>query len=488
MSETPEGKLQRIRQGGRIRVLDLFSGCGGVSVGFSLAGFTPLAGLDIDRSCMDSYWHNIHPEKGQAAMADMPSFDLAEVLPSDISGWLGIRDLCSEVDIIVGGPPCQAYSRIGRNKIAHLAGYEDAHLDDKRGYLWDDFTEWIELIRPIVILMENVPDSLNFGGRNIPELAARRLEGYGYRVSYTILNAVDYGVPQSRERVFLMAIHECVESEPVFPEPTHWLEPDPGARISRNRIHSLVEASVNTHGNSLHAVPPPISSRNKKPAVTCEAALSDLPFLTTLGPDSKGVRTRRIKDALLYPADPCNKFQEIMRTWTGMPFGNQVTGNVIRWTPRDFETFQNMHEGGNYLNAIAVAESLAAGDLCAFSAKHGRDPDPEEHAAIWKSRVPPYSRDKFDSKWTKLRRDKPSHTVVAHLSVDTYSHIHYDSSQARAISVREAARLQSFPDGYRFIANTSEAFKMIGNAVPPLLAYHLAKSIRSLLNQQGQGD
>ena len=170
-----------------------------------------------------------------------------------------------------------------------------------------------------------------------------------------------------------------------------------------------------------------------------------------------------------------------MRTWPGFSTGLDVTGNNIRWTPRDFQTFALMKEGDDYLGALSVAEGRVAKRVTDWTRLAGAPPTPEEYENFVKEIVPPYSKDKFDSKWVKLSRDKPSHTVVAHLSVDTYSHIHYDSAQARGISVREAARLQSFPDGFKFLGDMSEAFSMIGNAVPPLLAFHLALSIKDQL-------
>ena len=95
--------------------------------------------------------------------------------------------------------------------------------------------------------------------------------------------------------------------------------------------------------------------------------------------------------------------------------------------------------------------------------------------------VPPYDAGKFPNKWRKMEPDAPARTLMAHLGKDSYSHIHYDSSQARTISVREAARLQSFPDGFRFCGSMNSGFRQIGNAVPPLLAYALARHLRGLL-------
>jgi DNA (cytosine-5)-methyltransferase 1 len=106
-------------------------------------------------------------------------------------------------------------------------------------------------------------------------------------------------------------------------------------------------------------------------------------------------------------------------------------------------------------------------------------------AKAWKdlkaSMVPPYDPRKFPNKWWKLRRDWPVRTLMAHLGKDGYSHIHYDSMQARTISIREAARLQSFPDGFRFCGTMNPAFRQIGNAVPPLLARALGESILSAM-------
>jgi len=95
--------------------------------------------------------------------------------------------------------------------------------------------------------------------------------------------------------------------------------------------------------------------------------------------------------------------------------------------------------------------------------------------------VPPYDPGKFPNKWRKMEADKPARTLMAHLGKDSYSHIHYDSAQARTISVREAARLQSFPDGFMFAGTMNPAFRQIGNAVPPLLSKVLAATIRAQL-------
>jgi DNA (cytosine-5)-methyltransferase 1 len=160
-----------------------------------------------------------------------------------------------------------------------------------------------------------------------------------------------------------------------------------------------------------------------------------------------------------------------MRSWLGFETDGWVTGNALRNTPRDFPIFRELGEGDHYPEALIIANRMLEKKVVAAKVRLGRELTKKERSALRKATVPPYDASKFESKWTKFRRDRPSHTIVAHLQYDTYSHIHYDGEQARAITVREAARLQSIPDGFRFLGSMTDAFKQIGNAVPPLLAH-----------------
>ena len=142
-----------------------------------------------------------------------------------------------------------------------------------------------------------------------------------------------------------------------------------------------------------------------------------------------------------------------------------------------------MSEGDEYPAALKIAEKLFLEELNRRRA--AGIPVLEnsfEYRSLYKEYVPPYDSSKFPNKWRKLESNQPARTVLAHLGKDGYSHIHYDSDQARTISVREAARLQSFPDGFQFVGSLNSSFKQIGNAVPPLLAYQLAAQIMLLLH------
>jgi DNA (cytosine-5)-methyltransferase 1 len=158
-----------------------------------------------------------------------------------------------------------------------------------------------------------------------------------------------------------------------------------------------------------------------------------------------------------------------------------TTGHIYRNTARDFEIFDRMLPGQNYIDASRIAEQL----LEAACARNGIDPilNKTAYEQLRKKIVPPYDREKFDDKWKRLDPERPSRTVVAHLGVDTYSHIH--PFEPRGISIREAARLQSFPDDFLFWGSTGDAYKQIGNAVPPLLSQAIARTLsKQFLNEQ----
>lgn len=142
-----------------------------------------------------------------------------------------------------------------------------------------------------------------------------------------------------------------------------------------------------------------------------------------------------------------------------------------------------MAQGDNYPTARAIGERRFQKHLRTLSTPP--TPDSEDWKELWHQFVPPYPVDKFNERWRKLYSDRPSWTLTAHLSQDGYSHIHYDSRQARSLTIREAARLQSFPDAIEFQGNYGEQFRQVGNAVPPLMARAIARSVREQLAALG---
>lgn len=446
-----------------MNVLDLFSGCGGLSLGFKTAGFSIVAHIDNDEDAYDTAIANIRPDQDIDGCLDITSVDKTHPLLSALN---------NNVDVIIGGPPCQAYSTAGRGKLSSLVGNKNAHLADERGQLYKHYLRICEVLKPKAILIENVPAILNYGGDNIPEIICSDLSKKGYRCSYTMLNAASYGVPQYRERVFIMCISDEFNEQPMFPEPTH--------SVPHEEINGLTRMENIISDGALYAVLPPLCNNpSLPPPVTAGDAIEDLPFLTTLNGSHWNYRMDK---PLSYRSGNSSKFISMMRNWPGFPASETVTGNKCRDTPRDFAIFSRMKGGDKYPEALAIAEILYNEVIGNFISGTGRRPNKREDQLIRKQTVPPYDPNKFQDKWRKLEMDRPAHTLVAHLSSDTYSHIHYDSKQARGISVREAARLQSFPDNFIFSGTLSKAYRQIGNAVPPLLAFHLAKSLKKYIS------
>ncbi|GAB6053065.1 hypothetical protein JCM17960_18850 [Magnetospira thiophila] len=322
---------------------------------------------------------------------------------------------------------------------------------------------------------------LNHGGQNIPEEICDVLEDKGYVCRYTLLNSVFYGVPQIRERMFLIAYRQELRvAEPKFPEPLHRHPLPPGYEGSR----AVALKHLNGPLTGAHDyVEPPTHSGDTKPAVTAFEAIGDLPVIDARKEMAEGrlKRGARRFDAPTMQYDkarPISAYARMMKEWEGFTAPEQgLYDHQIRYLPRDYDLFAEMREGAEYpeLHALAVKRFETRARQMTLV------PDSDAWDALKATMVPPYDPGKFPNKWWKLRKDWPVRTLMAHLGKDSYSHIHYDGTQARTISVREAARLQSFPDGFRFCGTMNPAFRQIGNAVPPLLARAVAAKMLDTL-------
>ena len=477
-------KIERLARGRAPRVLELCSGCGGLSLGLKAAGFELLAHIESDPLAAQTYALNLGPKVKQgpkdrngsnpwAVARDMTTYS-----PQKLVKAFGLADRAETAfDVLAAGLPCQAFARIGRSKLRSIDGDESAFKKDARATLYKRFLEFVRVTRPLAVLIENVPDILNFGGHNVPEEICVSLETLNYRTAYTLLNAAFYGVPQMRERLILVAIHDSLGVDPCFPSPTHRIDLPRGYEGSRNVALKHVPESGS------HFVSSPPSRRQGRKAVSCRAALADLPFISEHFTDPQKMRRRRVKDSLSYrKLKKLSAYAKRMRGWRGFARRRKLDGHVVRLTPRDFATFENMPCGSDYPTAIRVAQTLFREKLRSRQRSRRLTPRMREYHDLWKHTVPPYDAGKFPNKWWKLIPSSPSRTLTAHLGKDAYSHIHYDGRQRRTISVREAARLQSFPDGFRFAGQMNAAFRQIGNAVPPLLALAVGRALRQTLN------
>lgn len=472
-------KIARLQSGAAPRVLDLFAGCGGISLGFQAAGFEIAAAVEFDPDAAASHGTNFHPGDPRHAQPR----DITKLSPEKLAEELDLGGVASAVDIIVGGPPCQAFARVGRSKLREIDEHPEAFKHDPRARLYLEYLHYVEAFQPLALLMENVPDMLNHGGQNIAEETCEVLRDKGYVAKYTLLNASYFGVPQMRERMILLAYRKELDAEIRFPEPTHFMKLPPGYTGSRQVALKLLNRRSSS-GAPVSYVDPPEADPMLPPAISAEEALKDLPPIT-LHLEGKLTKGARRFDSLISYEQRAEQgsYGEIMRGWKGRENDTGLRDHVIRYLPRDWKLFARLNPGDQYPQAHAHAMRMFEEALEKHRRKTGSSlqTGSAEWEALRDSIVPPYDVGKFPNKWRKMEPDLPARTLMAHLGKDGYSHIHYDSKQARTISVREAARLQSFPDGFVFSGTMNPAFKQIGNAVPPLLSKAVATEMMATL-------
>jgi DNA (cytosine-5)-methyltransferase 1 len=359
-----------------------------------------------------------------------------------------------------------------------VAEHPEAFKVDPRGNLYLRYLHFVIQSKPIAVLVENVPDVLNYGGHNVMGEIAEVLSDLGYNARYTLVNTAFHGVPQMRDRVFLIALHKQLGVDVSFPTASRHLVLPSGyggtRAVALKNIDQTVAGAFEEADHSVIGLPGP---------VTAQEAIGDLPKIT-LHLEGKLKRgARRFDDPIPYPAtNDISDYAAIMRQWPGFeaPKGG-LLDHVIRYLPRDADIFRDMPCGGEYPAAHATAVRLFEKRVSLVETQHKRRLTEAERQGLYESMVPPYPVHNFPNRWWKLRPDRPSRTLLAHIGKDTYSHIHYDSDQARVISVREAARLQSFPDGFIFKGTMNPAYRQIGNAVPPLMARRLAAHLSKLI-------
>ncbi|MBO8143580.1 MAG: DNA cytosine methyltransferase [Thermodesulfobacterium sp.] len=397
-------------------VIDFFGAPGGLSFGFEMAGFKSIGALDIFKAGMETYQFNFPDSK-------ILIEDIKKVSVQDLKKEFGISK--ENIDIVIGGPPCQGFSTIGRVKIASLArngtwklnNHHPRFIDDPRNELYKEFIRMVKGLKPKIVVMENVPGMMSYRNGEIVREIIEDFNSIGYTAQARILNAVEYGVPQLRKRIFFIAVRKDLKIKILWPEPTH----------------------TYSNSNSMSSIGPLFKKKKLKPAVTVWEAIGDLPSPVPGKPKLADV-------ALNYDKEPFSEYQKWARQGS-----KEVHNHITRQhNERDIKVFSLMKEGEKWK------------DL------------PEE---IRKSYG--YRDDIFNDKFKKLKRDEPSWTVVAHLYKDGYMYIH--PVEARTITVREAARLQSFPDTFIFKGSRTDQFKQVGNAVPPLLAKAVALCVKKML-------
>lgn len=410
--------------------VDLFAGAGGLSEGFIQAGFKPIAHIEMDQAACytlktriayhylkgsNQYDLYISYLKGEINRQELYGFIPSELLSSVINLSIGqennnaIHHILqnhldnNEVDLIIGGPPCQAYSLAGRGRS------EDGMKNDPRNYLYIQYCNYLERYQPKLFVFENVIGLKSAGNgihlQNIENL----FKSKGYSIQVFTVNAKNFGVLQSRERLIIIGWKD--DLIPTIP--------------------NIEDIHIQNNFSVLDV-------------------LSDLPFLQTGDGVDKFTEYRTNTNAYL-------ESSSIRKD------SNVLTQHVARpHTEQHKKIYQIAVQKWN-----EESKRLRYNDLPDHLKTHS-------------------SREIFSDRFKVVAADLPySHTIVAHIAKEGNYYIHPDIHQNRSITVREAARLQSFPDDYYFegvkeSGSRTAAFKQIGNAVPPLMAREIAKAVKRI--------
>lgn len=344
-----------------VKVIDLFAGVGGLSLGFEQKGFNVVLANEYDASIAEAYQAN-HP-KTKMIVGDITTLDLEKTF----GAYKG------KISVIIGGPPCQGFSQKGQRKTIH----------DKRNFLFKYYVDVVSLVKPKYFVMENVPNLLTsekgFFKKEIEEL----FNSIGYSLNSGVLNASDYGVPQSRRRAVI--IGKLNSTAPQLPIPL----PD---------------------------------------TTTIWDAISDLSYLDS----GEGAEEQP------YAKPAQSEYQKMLRGDSTILYNHVATKH----------------------------SSLTLERLSLIPPNSGKEVLPKEHL----------TKSIYSGTWTRMRKDEVSVTITTRFDTPSsgkFTHPYLN----RAITVREAARIQSFPDSFKFIGNKGSQMKQVGNAVPPLLASAIAETI-----------
>ncbi|OZM57093.1 DNA (cytosine-5-)-methyltransferase [Lottiidibacillus patelloidae] len=370
-------KIEEQKKSNNPLLIDLFCGSGGMSLGFKQVGFNIALANDIEKCCIDTYTHN-HPE---VPRENVVLDDIKELL-TYANGLLPNK----EIDLIIGGPPCQGFSNANRQRV----------IDDPRNKLYKHFVEFVNIIKPNFFVMENVR-----GMKNISEQVIEDFEELGYNVHCEVLNAADFGVPQNRERIIFIGNLMGIDSKGIFEE-IHHRNKRINKYVLRDALYNLRELKALTIKNS-----------------------------TEVDSEESG---RKIDMNQKYKQE--NDYISIINNGKSSKF---IYNHKARYNnDRDIEIFRRLDQGDK-------SDDPKIADIMPYKNRN--------HI--------------FKDKYFKLQNDKYSKTITAHMKFDCNMYIH--PTQARGLTPREAARIQSYPDSYFFKGPYTKTYMQVGNSVPPLM-------------------
>jgi DNA (cytosine-5)-methyltransferase 1 len=396
-----------------MKFVDLFSGCGGFSEGFYQEKFKSLLHVDFDAPACETVKERLKHHK----------YSNKEIEKSVICGDLTSDEVHSEIDnaingesfdVLVGGPPCQSFSSVGR------AQDINSMKNDPRNYLFKSYMKILEKYMPKVFVFENVSGLLSAkpGGNFIfPEIIESMSEHYKVcdDREVILLNSVHYGVPQIRKRVILIGVRKDLDFTPK----------EIYKAITKTHYSPEMELKGETNGLIKY--------------LTVKDAILDLPFIKAGEGQPEISHTPELKGYL--------------KTIRSHKFDKLHNHEARKHNDLDKERYKYLSKNNWQLKHLAEVRP----DLVHHDPKH------------------------FGNRYTVQTYSKPGRTVVAHLYKDGNLFIHPDHKQERTFTVREAARVQSFPDNFKFMGSRTSQFKQVGNAVPPLMAKQIAKAIKQFI-------
>lgn len=401
----------------KINIIDLFAGCGGITDGFEKAnGYETIAAVEWDKVFCDTLVRRLENKwKYKDASNRVLLYDMQRV-DNLLNGWgndpkfgsnIGLKKTIGnkKVHLIVGGPPCQAYSVAGRVRDKRGMHY------DYRNFLFESYISTVNVLKPDVIIFENVLGMLSAkpGGVTITERIRKGFSKAGYYIiddlKKAVVNMSDYGIPQDRRRVIIVGLNKEVYKNPEL----------------------VVESFYQKY----------LTKFKVKMKKTVRDAIGDLPGF--------------------YPMEEIKIING--KKYSHFPQKSDIPDHTPRYhNKRDIEIFKQLaSDAYNGHPTYTSAEDLKK----LYTLRTGKE------SAVHKYHV--------------LKWDSPSNTIPAHLNKDGLRHIHPDPQQARTLTVREAARIQTFDDNFIFTGSAGNNYKMIGNAVPPLFAEILAKTLKQLI-------
>ena len=392
----------------RLKMIDLFSGAGGLSEGLSEAGFHSLFASEVVPVYAQTYRQN-HPN------TEVYTADIRNVDANEIREKLNIEK--GELDLIAGGPPCQGFS-INAPVRTTL---------DERNHLFKEYLRFVDAFAPRAVLIENVPGLVSFEHGATLHAILDSLAELGYGADVRILGAPYYGVPQMRWRTIILGVRGRTLPAEAYPEPIY---------------HAPIRANFATtfDGQSIVKAPSPEANAN---FVTVHEAIGDLPSLKS------GEKGELVKE---YRCEPFCDYQRRARRGSAGVYNHEAS----RLSPLNLKRLEFIKPGGNWTDIPF--------DLLPKGMQRARTSD-------------------HTKRYGRVTPDGLASTILTKCDPHWGAFFHYE--QDRSFTVREAARLQSFPDSFIFTGSIAEQFAQVGNAVPPLLAQAVGLSLRSVLETGG---